>query len=218
MANNSANILSGSLISHLAYIEKTRKKSEDLLLTGTLTNRDVNVIYSGLFLEAVVSFERFLENLFTDLLTKKVIHPSSKVKPKSFFKSSRIARDVLLGERIYLDWLPYNRYTTKRAKRFFNNGLPFIDLDSLFGSGTDKKVDNMTERISIIRNAIAHKSDHSIETFEKKVISSAVALHSKEKNPIGYLRGLHSSHPKRTTRYEQIINEIKYISVLLTSK
>lgn len=218
----SAIILSNKLIGHLANIEKTRKKSEELLRSGTLTDRDVNLIYSGLFLEAVVSFEKFIEDLFTDLLSKKVNHPSKKVKPITFFQSSIIVRDVLLGERLYLDWLPYNKFTSKRATRFFQNGLPFIGLDNLIAINTqpsiDKKVENITEKISIIRNALAHKSVHSLITFEKKIISSSSALHSREKTPIGYLRGLHSSHPAPTTRYEQIINDIKYISVLLTSK
>ena len=218
----SANILSNKLISHLANIEKTRKKSEELLRSGTLTNRDVNVIYSGLFLEAVVSFERFIEDLFTDLLSKRVNHPSKKVKPKTFFQSAIIARNVLLGERSYLDWLPYNKFTSRRAKRFFQNGLPFTGLDNLIDTNIhpsiDKKVDTITENISIIRNALAHKSAHSLETFEKRILSLRHALHSREKNPIGYLRGLHSSHPTPTTRYEQIINDIKYISILLTSR
>lgn len=218
----SANILSNKLISHLANIEKTRKKSEVLLRKGTLTNRDVNVIYSGLYLEAVVSFERFIEDLFTDLLSEKVNHPSKKVKPKTFFKSTQIARNVLLGERLYLDWLPYKKFTVKRAKRFFKKGLPFTGLDSCFDTNTqpsiDKKIETITEKISIIRNVLAHKSAHSLKGFKNKIISSSSALHSREKNPIGYLRGLHSSHPTPTTRYEQIINDIKYISVLLTSR
>lgn len=218
----SAKTISKELISHLANIEKTRKKSEELLRNGILANRDVNVLYSGLFLEAVGSFERFIEDLFTDLLSKQVSHPSKKVKPKTFFKSALIAKDVLLNDRLYLDWLPYKKHTAKRARRFFKNGLPFTGLDNAIDTNTqpsiDNKVEKITEKISIIRNALAHKSAHSLRSFQREIISSSSALRSREKNPIGYLRGVHSSHPIVTTRYEQIINEIKNVSVLLTSK
>lgn len=218
----SAKSLSDGLVGHLGNIEKTRRKAEELFRNGELANRDLNMIYSGLFIEAVVSFERFIEDLFTDLLSQRVTHDSKRVKPKTQFNSPQVAWDVLLGERLYIDWLPYNKFTVKRAKRFFKNGLPFVGLDSGIDTtiqpSLDKKIDTITERISTIRNALAHKSDHSFKAFERKIISNSSALHSKEKNPIGYLRGLHTSHPVPMTRYEQIINDIKYISSLLTSK
>lgn len=206
----STTALSKQLIGHLANIEKTRRKSEELLRTGKLSDRDVNIIYSGLFLEAVVSFERFLEDLFVDLLSEKVRHPLKRIQPKLSFKSSVLAQDVLLNERQYLDWLPYRKYTAKRAVRFFKSGLPFTGLD-----GT---IESTTDNISVIRNALAHKSAHSLKAFNKKFILSAGGLHSRETTPVGYLRGLHTSHPTDMTRYEQIINDMKKISILLTSK
>ncbi len=218
---NSAKTLSNKLISHLANIEKTRKKSEELLKGGILANRDVDVIYSGLYIEAVVSFEKFIEDLFIDLLSKRVKHSSIKVKPKIYFKSATLARNVLLGERSYIDWLPYEKFTKKRAKRFFKNGLPFTGRDIRLETSTqpsiDKRIEKSSENIFIIRNVLAHKSEQSFKRFQKEIISSSVGLHSKEKKPIGYLRGIHSHHPIPTTRYEQIINEMKFISVLLTS-
>ncbi|MBI4848818.1 MAG: hypothetical protein HY808_09630 [Nitrospirae bacterium] len=217
----SANNLSNKLSSHLANIEKTRKKSEELLKVGILANRDVDVIYSGLYIEAVVSFERFIEDLFIDLLSQRVKHSSKKVKPKIFFKSATLARNVLLGERSYIDWLPYEKFTKKRAKRFFENGLPFtgfdIGHDTSMQPSIDKRIEKSTDKISIIRNVLAHKSSQSFKRFQKEIISSTGGLHSKEKKPIGYLRGIHSHHPVPTTRYEQMINEIKFISVLLTT-
>lgn len=217
----SAKTLSNELISHLANIERTRKNSEKLLKNGKLTNRDVNIIYSGLYMESVSSFERFLEDLFIFLLSEKVIHPSKKVKLKTTFKSIAIAWDVLHSERPYLDWLPYEK-CTKRAQAFFINGLPFTGLDNALDltitPSIEKKIEDITDKISILRNVIAHKSSHSIKRFQDKILSSSSALHSREKKPIGYLRGIHSSHPVLTTRYEQIINEIKSISILLTSK
>lgn len=219
---DSAIVISQKLISHLANIDKTRKKSEELLNEGKLVNRDIDLIYSGLFIEAVTSFERFIEDLFIKLLSEKVIHPSKKVKLITTFKTTIIARHILHGGRQYLDWLPYERYTKKRAKAFFINGIPFTGLDKGINTditpSIDKKIERITERISIIRNVLAHKSLQSFHRFQSEIIVSSGALRSKEKKPIGYLRGLHSIHPTPTTRYEQIINEIKYISILLTSK
>lgn len=218
----SAIVISQKLVSHLANIDKTRKKSEELLNEGYLVNRDIDFIYSGLFIEAVTSFERFIEDLFVLLLSAKIIHPSKKVKTITTFGSTSIARHIIHGERPYLDWLPYERYTKKRAKAYFTNGLPFTGLDINLATTTtpsiDKKIEKITERISIIRNVLAHKSLQSFNRFQSEIISSSGALRSREKTPIGYLRGLHTSHPTPTTRYEQIINEIKFISILLTSK
>ena len=216
---NSAIEISKKLVSHLANIDKTRRKSESLLNSGELVNRDIELIYSGLFIEAVTSFERFIEDLFILLVSQKVTHPSKRVKPYTTLKSTVIARHILHGERQYLDWLPYKRYTKKRAKAFFINGLPFTGLDSGDPAiNLDKKVETITERISIIRNVLAHKSVQSFNRFRNKIIESSGPLRLREKSPIGYLRGLHSVHPNVTTRYEQIIDEIKYISILLTSK
>ena len=70
-------------------------------------------------------------------------HYSSSVAPRVFFKSDRVAREVIFSDRNCVDWLPY-RYTEKRATAFFRNGLPFTCL-----SKTDKKI---LEIIFYIRN------------------------------------------------------------------
>lgn len=210
------------LVSHLTNIDKTRKKSEALYRNGQLVNRDVDLIYSGLFIEAVTSFEKFIEELFTSLLTNEFAHPSKKVKSIASFASISIARKMIHGERLYLDWLPFEKYTKKRAKAYFKKGLPFTGLDKLINvnliPSNDKKIERITERISIIRNVLAHKSKQSWSRFENEIINKSGALHSREKNPPGYLRGLHTSHPIPQTRYEQIILDIKQIASLITSK
>src|SRR5438309_2089669 len=76
-----ADVLSNRLISHLSNIEKTRRKSEDLFSQGRLVYRDLELIYAGLFLDSVTSFERYIEELFIGILTTRCRHESKKVKP-----------------------------------------------------------------------------------------------------------------------------------------
>src|SRR5688572_26488899 len=120
--------LSTSLTSHLANIEKTRKRTEELFVNGDLVRRDIEIVYSGLYMEAITSFERFIEELFMSLLCNRVAHSSKRVKTRVTFESIDLVRAMLVGERSYIDWLPYH-YTIKRAKAYFKNGLPFIGLD-----------------------------------------------------------------------------------------
>lgn len=218
---NTSDGLSKKLISHLNNMELTRSKSEILLSSGHLSNRDVNLIYSGLYIEAVTSFERFLEDLFICLISNQVIHLSKRVKVKTIFDSKNHAWYALHGERNFIDWFPY-KHTSKRAKAFFYKGLPFTGLDKYINIATtaslDKRIINFCEKLLIIRNVIAHKSNQSKKRFYSEIVSKTSGLRSKEKKPVGYLRGTHTVHPVLTTRYQQIIDEIKFVSILITSK
>jgi hypothetical protein len=109
----------------------------------------------------------------------------------------------------------------KRAKAYFTDGLPFHGLDkgrdlTLIPS-LDKRIRDSIEKFLIIRNALAHKSKYSYKRFESEIIGGT-ALSNRERKSIGYLRGQHSSVPAIITRYEQIISEIRFISILITSK
>jgi hypothetical protein len=244
----SAETLAEKLIGHLTNIEKTRMRSEELFSQGYLVKRDIEIIYSGLFMDAITSFERFVEELFLYLLAEKITHSSSKVKPKATFDSIDFARSMIKGDKAYIDWFPY-ALTTKRAKVYFSDGLPFVGLDKLdkikhtrlvnrlkaharlqgqppnpgppqfpsVPASKDKRINKSIERFMIIRNVLAHKSKHAFKAFQNEVIS-ATPLSTREKQPIGYLRGRHSTTPINMTRYEQIISEIQFIATLITSQ
>ncbi len=214
-----AETLSQNFLSHLADIEKTRKKSEELFAKGHIVRRDINIIYSGLYMDAITSFERFIENLFHSLLSHKVVHQSKRVKPKIKFESEELSITILKGERSYIDWFPYD-ITMKRAKACFKDGLPFCGLDKGRNPALpsiDKRVLKSVEKFVIIRNVLAHKSTHSFKRFEDKIIAET-ALSTREKKPIGYLRGYLITTPTPVTRYEQLISEMKYIAQLITSR
>lgn len=190
----SAESLASRYIGHYSNIEITRKKSEALLSSKKLVVRDLNIIYFGLYMDMATSFERFLEDLFLGLLTGNVIHSYKTVKPRVVFNSYKTCNKIIKSERRYVDWLPYD-YTVKRAKAFFENGKPFVFL-----SKDDIKV---IEKIHKIRNALAHKSKHSLKVFRNDVIGNT-RLPLYEQSPVGYLRGLHTRSPIPETRFEEL--------------
>lgn len=140
--------------------EETRRKMEILHEQNQLTDFDILTVYDGLFLSLFTDFEEFLERLFWGLLKKEIdiqefgenagliveIHPLEKTEL------------IVLGDKTYLDWFPY-QWTEKRAKRFFESGLPFTILTS------EQKKD--LEYYHTIRNAIAHKSPKSKKAIPK---------------------------------------------------
>lgn len=197
-------IFFNKFVGHLKYMEKTRTKLEKLKSQRIIVKRDIEQIYSGLFLDVICSFEDFIENLFIGLLVGRLIHSSPNIIPRVNFKSDRVARDVVLGGMNYVDWFPY-RLTEKRAKAFFRRGLPFTMLDR-----NDKE---KLENILYIRNAIAHKSTHAMRMFEIKVIGSQILM-PRERTPSGYLRGIFRISPIQS-RYENLIAEISRIAMKL---
>lgn len=187
-----------SFISHLNNLDRTRKKMETLLKKRVIVNRDIEQVYEGLFISSMTFLENWIEDLFIGLLVGRIKHESSSVVPRVSFRSDRIARDVTFGGRNYLDWLPYQRYTITRSEAFFRGGLPFSSL---------KKADiKQLDILHIVRNAIAHKSAHSLSLFEKELIGSN-PLPVGELKPAGYLRGIFRISPSQT-RYENLITEM----------
>jgi hypothetical protein len=202
-----ATVLSDQLLSHFSYIEKTRRKTENLFVNNDLVHRDIYFVYYGLFLEVVTSFERFIEELFIGLLSNTYQHTLKSVKPKNIFNSRQLSRSIIIGERNYVDWLPYDRFTLKRAEAFFYQGNPFTQLS--------KPEMKLIEKIVIIRNALAHKSKHSLSQFNKRVIID-IPLTISEKNPIGFLRSNYTTYPLPQTRFEDLCIQLVDIAKKLT--
>jgi hypothetical protein len=194
--------LSNKFSSHLNYIDKTRKKADSLYSANKLSLRDIGIIYRGLFLDAATSFEKYLEDLFIGLLCNTVTHPSHRVKPKVNFRNTRVCRHVLRGERSYVDWLPYDKATDKRAKAYFSNGSPFCDLP--------KEHRRTLETIGYIRNALAHQSKYALKRFELEVTDGLILLPA-EKTPVGFLRSTYT-HLPFTTRYQYYDHELRGIA------
>lgn len=202
-----ASSLAKELIGHLRYLEFTRFKMEKLLIAGSIVRRDMDLVYEGLYLDSITSFESMIENLFIGLLSGRTICGSPSVVPRITFSSNRVARDIVFGGKNYVDWIPYH-HTEKRAKAFFRNGMPFTRLIK-----SDKgKIENLL----YIRNAIAHKSSYSKHKFEREVIGS-LPLITRERTPAGFLRSRFRISPVQT-RYENLMTDMILIASKLCSK
>ena len=190
-----------ALIGHLRYIEQTRSKTERLHQEGYLVRRDLELVYAGLYLDAITSFENFIEGLFIRLLVGTAMHPSELVVPKIVFNSTVACRKRVYDGRSYVNWFPYDQ-TQRRAIEFFKKGLPFTAL-------RDSDKGNMNQMLCI-RNAIAHKSRHALTRFNRVVINERPLL-SREKTPVGYLRSNYAMSRPRT-QYQLIFNNIVTIA------
>ncbi len=202
-------ILFNDLQKKFISIEKTRRTLERLYLCNKLRTTDIKLIYKGMFIEAVSNFEKFIEELFIGLIVEEFSHPSRRVRPLLKLNSKDICRNIIIGERSYVDWLPYDKFTEKRARRFFFKGLPFTSLSSGFIKRLNK--------ILIIRNALAHNSYYSMKKFTDEFIIDQPLLLKKEKSIYGYLRGNYINYPPQT-RFEFYLYEILDISKFLLSR
>jgi hypothetical protein len=188
-----ATSISDDFASRLRRFERSRAKLERLFLRGHLTSHDVSLFYEGIFLRTVTSFESLMEELFLGLLTGG-IKSGPKIHPRVTFRSATIARDIMLGGKAYVDWLPYH-HTEKRAYAFFRGGLPFCRLDKAEVKSLD--------RILTIRHAVAHQSRAARRRFETEVVGSTPLLPT-ERTPAGFLRSVFSGAPSPKTQYEDI--------------
>ena len=187
-----ATTLSDAYASRLRTFERARQKLERLLIEGEVTRHDVSLFYEGILLRTVTGFEGLMEELFVGLLAGGIA-PGKNVHPRVTFNSHLVARDVMLGGRAFVDWLPYH-HTDKRASAFFRGGFPFTNLEK-----ADVK---LLEKIIFIRNAVAHQSRAARNKFEDEVIGAAPVL-PVERTPAGYLRTVFRVAPDQT-RYEEI--------------
>jgi hypothetical protein len=184
--------LAENLGRRLMILDRARRSVDASVQTGILAAKGAEVLYEGLFLGAFTAFEGFLEELFVGLLvTGAGITPSrAGITPRVTVRRHDIAREVILGSshRKYVDWLPYE-HTERRARILFRSGRPFADLGAQERSALAQS--------NYIRNAIAHKSRHSIAQFERHVIGS-VPLPPRERRPGAYLRSIFRTSPAQT--------------------
>ena len=192
---------------HLITLNFTRVNTEKAFNKKSISKRDVEQVYKGLFLDAVASFEMLIENLFIGLLAGQYLPGTKKVLPKVKFKKTTIARDIVINNR-YFNWLPYEN-TTNRATDFFRSGFPFTAIikDQRF---SNEKFNAKMSKIHCARNVIAHKSKYAQSQFENQ-IKGSVPLPLSERKIAPYLRGLYRTSPDHT-RYERFIIDMAKIA------
>lgn len=193
----------------LAGVEHTRLRIESLHTSGDIVRRDLAMTYSGLFIRSVTSFEAFLEELFVAILsgkTSRSVYAVRRVFPRLADFPVRHIRSLLLGDRRYLDWLPYH-HTERRVKRYLSGVTPFEAL-----TNTDR---SSLEQIVCIRNALVHASEHARKAFDHGVVAGLV-LPPRERTPFGYLRSLYRTAPD-VSRFEYHCSELLRIAAVLAS-
>jgi hypothetical protein len=104
------------------------------------------------------------------------------------FPTTAVADEVVFAGQRYIDWVPYFK-TTDRAKIYFKDGKPFSTLT--------KFQDTMLTELHQVRNALAHRSDHSLDVFTRKVVGSTPLL-PHERKPAGFLRSVLVVNPRQT--------------------
>jgi hypothetical protein len=184
----------------LLKLERTEVKVEALFATGKLTKFDIEQIYSGLYLDVFVSFERFLEDLFVGLISGK-IDTGVSARPKLQINTTALALEIMHTERKYLDWLPY-KYTKERAGHYLKDGLSFSRVD-----GPQERI---LEEMHRIRNALAHRSIHSLDIFDR-LVAQQYPVAPGEKRPASFLRSSLRAFPPQT-RFEHYLFEIATIA------
>lgn len=181
--------------------EKTAQRVDALLSSRKLTEYDADQIYSGIFLSAFVTYERFIEEIFIGYLLGKVSPHKSKLKTLLVIPNREVAITILSGDRNYVDWLPFSR-TRDRAATYFVGPTPFATIGS-----TELQ---MMDELSIIRNALAHKSEHAHKKFVGKVIGST-SLRPRDKVPEKYLRSVFRLNPAQT-RLQHYLTQMLLVS------
>jgi len=162
------------LITEYKKVLKAKNRINKQLLYKT----DKEKAFEGLFLYSVTVFENYIEELFLWIL-------KWKYSPK-YASWIKLNKDIVFSQKIsdkkikkiilwdkngsYIDWLPYNDRTIKRSKKYFIDWKPFSQLSQI-------NLDNL-QKISELRNYIAHKSKESKNIFTKSYTFEISNLHS----------------------------------------
>jgi len=142
---------------------------------------DVHRAYAGALLWYYVGLERTIQEVFMGLLMGRLTVSRPSVRSLVTIRSESVAREVVRGNRPFVDWLPYS-LTQQRAEAFFSRGEPFCAL-------TAQEIQRL-EDIRVIRNALAHGGEHAITQFQRR-FTIGLPLPPDQRRPAGYLRGQH---------------------------
>lgn len=185
-------------------LDSIRNKQEDLFYKKIIIKRDIEEVYSAIFLDAIVNFEAFLEELFFGILLNRIRTSYPNVKAKIVVSNKNIANDLVLRDKNYYPWLPY-KDMKKIAKLLLVDGRPFTFLTSYHEDQIDKCL--------AIRNAIAHMSEDSKKKFKIK-IQQSIGFNLVRPNPKKFLRLQYSFSPP-LNYYQKYIGELLGIAQLL---
>lgn len=191
------------LTRRLLETERARKRVEELYVAGSISRRDLERVYEGLFMRSITTMEAFFEDLFHDVVLGRSGHSKARACPRADFRSKAVLRKFVLGGRDYVDWLPYHR-VEERARVFLRGGRPFTEV-------SDAQRSQIAEWHRL-RNAIAHPGEPARSIFRSKVIGERNLLHY-EKTPAGFLR---SEVQPGLNRFENGLRQMRQFGAVVT--
>lgn len=192
MSSRKASAIASSFQVKALRLNETRRRIEGSYAAGKLRLADVESTYAGLFLQLVVSYETAVEDFVLGLLvrpggvTSGRADVRGRIKVRSYAHALQIASGP--GGR-YASWIGKTDLLAVSAL-LLTDALPFAN------SALDW---NFVEQSRVIRNAIAHPSEHALATFRKRVVQQRPLPHRETLVP-GYLRGRASAGGQ--TRWE----------------
>jgi hypothetical protein len=176
-----------SLRHSVSYANACRNRIEILYSKNKLTRSDLDYIYKGLFINSIVSFENFIEDIFIGFATNQ--YAISGVKPTIKATTRFVVKNIVAGgKNKYCNWLPFNK-TQELANIYFVGGRPFNKIQ-----GADRKTLDLLIKI---RNYFAHGSDASKDFYIKQLSAQYCVLQPYYK-PVNFLRDYYS-YPTKTT-------------------
>jgi hypothetical protein len=187
----------------IVSIEATRSKMEALYHAGSINTSDIEHVYAGLFMELFTDFEALLEELFFGLLNGKLFTRVYPIVKKASISPVSELKNIVFNGKQYVNWLPYKENALQRAILYIDAGEPFCRLST----ANINKITNYHN----IRNAIAHKSENSLNKFNS--IIAGLPLLPAEKTPTGYLRSV--PHVGGQTQFEIAALELKALTNIL---
>jgi len=177
---------------------------ERLFSQRAIPRVDIERVYAGSLLSYHAFLEQAIERFFVGLMMGRFVCGDPAIRSLVSIKSDQVAYAILRGERSYVDWLPYKRYTLRRAKAFLSRGRPFTNL-----TGAQIKA---FDRLTTLRNALAHESFSARRAF-RKTFTDGKALPPDQLRPAGYLRGQHAAGQ---TRFDFLLSDVVGVVRVLT--
>lgn len=178
----------------LREIRRTVTNIERAYAAGSLVRRDLDKVYKGLLLEAVVGLERCLEEVLVGLVCGAVTHPRPAI-PVQVFRNRQAASQIVNRGR-YEDFLPIDRLE-RLSKVYFRSGAnPMLGCPAAVKQEVDKAL--------CVRNYIAHQSKFSERKWRDEVVQPTI-LPPRNRDLLGYFRFGHSA---TVTKFEYHCGEL----------